>query len=172
MRYYYHLLAENSSASCHTSQTSTTADESPSRRKIRFYKIMTQRDTLPIPSSKELIEDRYSAGRISVKAYEAVREGSALHSVKPVEPRLRETEAILIAVTPDDSGSILRDKNKGNIIYAHNRVLEALNGASKERKYKLLFRTEYLNGHILNNWVHLEEALELNEQNYTPDMDK
>lgn len=68
---------------------------------------------------------------------------------------------ILIAVMPDDSGSIRACGNEGKIIFSHNRVIEALNEI-KENDFdkwdSIRFRTEYLNGKIVNNYVPLDET--------------
>src|SRR6266702_5461181 len=78
--------------------------------------------------------------------------------VIPAQGYLEYDKVIFVAVMPDDSGSIFGENklsidNSNDVIEGHNDVVKALKG-SQSADY-MQFKTQYLNGRVLNNWFPL-----------------
>lgn len=79
------------------------------------------------------------------------------------------TELFLVAVMPDDSGSIrFVSGNTEAVRQGHNGVIDALM-ESKQRD-AIILRTQYLNGFVLNDWVLLENAARMDTSNFDPNL--
>lgn len=76
-------------------------------------------------------------------------------------------ELLLIAVMPDDSASIEEYGNTQAVRDGHNSIIRALENSRQRRN--ILFRTQLMSGSVVNNWVPLEKAKPLTEENYQPD---
>jgi len=74
------------------------------------------------------------------------------------------SEAVLVTVMPDDSGSIDAAGNAQAVRDGHNMVLDSLRAA--KQKDDILVHARYLNGTVLYPYVTLEQAVEMDELNY------
>lgn len=79
---------------------------------------------------------------------------------------VQASELVLVAMMPDDSGSIRFAGNAQAVRDGHNGVIDALM-ASKQR-HAIMTLTRYLNGFILNQWGLLEHAQKMDSSNYDP----
>jgi hypothetical protein len=77
------------------------------------------------------------------------------------------SEVLLVAMMPDDSGSIRFGGNAEAVRSGHNLVLEAL--LSSKQKEDVLVHTRYLNGFVLYPYRRLADAVRMTRQNYHPD---
>ena len=81
--------------------------------------------------------------------------------IKPSPVMVKEDRAILVAVLLDDSSSIEEFGNTDNVIKGHNKIIESLRGSRD--KSQVLFRSQLLkNPEPINDWVELDDAVELN----------
>lgn len=78
------------------------------------------------------------------------------------------TEAVLVTIMPDDSGSIRFGSNAQAVRDGHNGVIDALSGSKQSEQ--VLFRTQYLNGFVLNPFVLLDNAIRMDSKNYDPNL--
>ena len=78
------------------------------------------------------------------------------------------SEVVLVTQMPDDSGSIRFAGNAPVVREGHNQVLAALR-ASKQ-KSSILTHTRYLNGKILFPYCSVDQAVDLDTQNYDPNL--
>lgn len=78
------------------------------------------------------------------------------------------SEAVLVTMMPDDSGSIQCAGNADSVRQGHNQVLDAL-AASKQRD-DILVHTRYLNGHVLYPYTPVPQAIRMNAGNYDPNL--
>jgi len=76
-------------------------------------------------------------------------------------------EVVLVSILADDSSSIYHGNNVQNIIDGHNMLLTALRGSTQGDS--VLIHTKYLNGTILYPYVQLDQAIEMDTNNYHPD---
>lgn len=77
------------------------------------------------------------------------------------------TEAIIVSVLVDDSGSIRFASNAQAVRDGHNGVIDALTGS--KQLDQILMLTQYLSsGKVLNAFVLLENATRLDTHNYDP----
>ncbi len=113
-------------------------------------------------------------GNISSDALAVLQKAGIDHKIKartglsviPVESPV----VVLVALLIDDSKSINFHNNTQAIINGHNKAIEALRGSLQ--KYEILFRTQYMNGSVLNDWVPLMDRQHLQEmstKNYDPE---
>jgi hypothetical protein len=79
---------------------------------------------------------------------------------------VQASEAILVTMMPDDSGSIRFAKNAQAVRDGHNLVLEAL--ARSRQADAILVHTRYLNGTVLYPYCTLGSAVRMDETNYDP----
>ncbi len=89
----------------------------------------------------------------------------------PGKTILRTNNPIYIAIMPDDSGSIAGENEKHidntqDVIDGHNDIINALK--ESEQKDRILFKTRYLNGKVLNDWTRLKEAKDMDKNNFYP----
>lgn len=77
------------------------------------------------------------------------------------------SEVVLVAMMPDDSGSIRFAGNAQAIRDGHNLVLDALR-QSKQRD-GILAHTRYLNGQVLYPYCPVDQAPKMDSKNYDPD---
>ena len=80
---------------------------------------------------------------------------------------VQTSEVVLVTIMPDDSGSIRFAGNAQAVRDGHNEVLRAL-GESKQQD-QILVQTRYLNGDVLFPYGPLDQAIEMDSQNYNPD---
>ncbi len=81
---------------------------------------------------------------------------------------VRESEVVLVALMPDDSGSIRFAGNTEVVRQGHNLVLDALAGA--RQRDEILVHTCYLNGEVLNPFCPLTTAVRMDKKNYNPSL--
>src|ERR1035437_357090 len=79
---------------------------------------------------------------------------------------VQASEAVLVTVMPDDSGSIQFAGNAQAVRDGHNTVIEAL--MDSKQQAGILFHTRYLNGEILNPFTPLDQAEQMDTHNYHP----
>lgn len=77
------------------------------------------------------------------------------------------TESILVAVMPDDSGSIKFAGNSDAVRQGHNEMIKAL-GESKEAD-SMLVMCRLLNGDVIYPYCLLQDAVEMDTHNYNPE---
>jgi hypothetical protein len=90
-----------------------------------------------------------------------IREGLGV-SVDDVQA----SDAILVTILIDDSGSIRMNGNTQAVRDGYNGCLDALKDAKQESN--MLVQTAYLNGGILNPYALRSSAVKMNQQNYNP----
>jgi hypothetical protein len=76
------------------------------------------------------------------------------------------SEVVLVALMPDDSGSIRFAGNAHLVCDGHNQVVEALCG-SKQRD-SILAHCRYLNGHVLYPYRPVAQAERMTSKNFDP----
>jgi len=76
------------------------------------------------------------------------------------------SEVVLVTIMPDDSGSIRFGGAAQAVRDGHNLVLEALE--ESKQGDGVLAHTRYLNGHVLFPYRPIDEAVEMDTQNYNP----
>ncbi|MGB1014817.1 MAG: vWA domain-containing protein [Nannocystaceae bacterium] len=81
---------------------------------------------------------------------------------------VQASEVVLVALMPDDSGSIRFSGNTEVVRQGHNMVLESLRGARQSDT--ILVHTRYLNGEVLNPFCPLDAAQAMDRQNYNPSL--
>lgn len=81
---------------------------------------------------------------------------------------VQSSEVVLLAVMPDDSGSIRFAGNTKVVCDGHNLVIAALSD-SKQRD-SILAHNRYLNGHVLYPYVPIRQAVQMNDRNYDPSL--
>lgn len=78
------------------------------------------------------------------------------------------SEVILVAMMPDDSGSIRFAGNAAAVRQGHNLVLDALGGCRQSDD--VFVHTRYLNGHVLCPYTPVKRAVRMDEHNYDPNL--
>ncbi len=81
---------------------------------------------------------------------------------------VHESEVVLVALMPDDSGSIRFAGNTEVVRQGHNLVLDSLLGARQSDT--ILVHTRYLNGEVLNPFCPLKDATRMDRKNYNPSL--
>jgi hypothetical protein len=76
------------------------------------------------------------------------------------------SEAMLVSMMPDDSGSIRFKGNTQVVCDGHNQVLDSLSGT--KQKEGILIHTRYLNGEVLFPFCSLDAAIRMGSNNYNP----
>lgn len=76
------------------------------------------------------------------------------------------SEAVLVTMMPDDSGSISHANNAQVVRDGHNLVLDALH--QTQQRDSILAHTRFLNGHVLFPYCALPHTVRLDAQNYHP----
>ncbi len=117
-----------------------------------------------VPRSTEEALRNAGYSKDVVSAFERVKDE---HKVKPSKHIIEHENVIFLAVLPDDSASIKQYGNREAVIKSHNSIIDSLSETREVRK--ILYRTQYLNGFVLNNWVPLEEAKRMGEDNFKPE---
>ncbi|GEM_PF-3519410 len=107
------------------------------------------------------------AGRIDDDTLDWLKKKELFEKITPWEHEIKGPQTILIAVMPDDSGSIDLYGNVQNMRDGHNTVIDALK-EKEEIKEIVSFRTQYLNGHLLNEGISLDSAQYMDNSNYDP----
>ncbi len=78
------------------------------------------------------------------------------------------SEVVLVAMMPDDSGSIRFAGNAEAVRRGHNAVLDAL--ARSRQQADILVHTRYLNGHVLFPFCPIDQAVRMDKRNYNPSL--
>lgn len=120
-----------------------------------------------IESLFERAHDEGTLSKASVEALDVTDLGAQIQaglgvSVDDVE----SSEVILVAVMPDDSGSIQYAGNAEAVRQGHNLVLEALGGCNQ--RDDILVHTRYLNGQVLCPFTPVGRAVRMDAHNYDP----
>ena len=76
------------------------------------------------------------------------------------------SEAVLVTIMPDDSGSIRFSGNAPVVRAGHNTVIDALR--SSKQQDNILAHTRYLNGTVLYPYCPVAQAIAMDSQNYDP----
>ncbi len=121
---------------------------------------------------EDLLGDAATDGEVGKKASAALLSANTVRQVGNIIVReLRskaddyaESEALIVTVLVDDSGSIFSQGNENAIIEGYNGVLEALTGA--KQKGRILVSCRYLNGTILCPYTYLETAPKMSTANF------
>lgn len=79
---------------------------------------------------------------------------------------VESSEVVLVSLMPDDSSSIGAAHNDQALRDGHNLVLDALLGSGQSDD--VLLHTRYLNGHVLNPFTPLQDAVRMDASNYNP----
>jgi hypothetical protein len=128
-------------------------------------------------SSKQLVIESIEDAQKSMKekgyspeAVDKFVEGA--EGIEPGQDHPEYNNLIYIAVMPDDSSSIgganpMKKDNTQDVIDGHNDIIAALKQSKQARM--ILFKTQYLNSDTaLNNWVPLDKAVPLTQENFMP----
>lgn len=120
------------------------------------------------PNVNQLFKQAQGAGELSARSLSVLNVpniGQQITAALGVPAdQFPSSEAILITLQPDDSGSITSAGNVDPMIEGHNSCLDALAGS--KQKSSILVSTQYLNGQILNPYTSLENAVRMSRQNY------
>ncbi len=76
------------------------------------------------------------------------------------------SEAVLVTMMPDDSGSIRFAGNAQVVRDGHNLVLDALQHS--HQRDSILAHTRFLNGHVLFPYCPIMQTVRLDQHNYAP----
>jgi len=76
------------------------------------------------------------------------------------------SEAVLVTMMPDDSGSIRFAGNAQAVRDGHNLVLDALQHS--HQRDSILAHTRFLNGHVLFPYCPIMQTVRLDQHNYDP----
>lgn len=80
---------------------------------------------------------------------------------------VKASEAILVTLMPDDSGSIRFAGNSQAVRDGHNMVVDAL--VDSKQGTGMLMHTRYLNGYVLYPYSKLGQVVRMTSKNYDPD---
>jgi hypothetical protein len=121
--------------------------------------------------TKKLLEDALAAGALSagsMQSLDVLDLGAQIQAGLGVAvDDVASSEAVLVTMMPDDSGSIDCAGNADAVCEGHNLVLEALR-ASKQSG-DVFVHTRYLNGHVLYPYAPLDGAVAMTRANYRAD---
>src|SRR5215470_4872099 len=78
------------------------------------------------------------------------------------------SEAVLVTMMPDDSGSIRFAGNAQVVREGHNLVLDALQHSHQHDS--ILAHTRFLNGHVLFPYCPIMQTVRLDQHNYDPNL--
>lgn len=125
---------------------------------------MSIEDLLVEAASDGEVDKRTTAVLLNANTVRQVAKGSGVTA-----DEYRESEALLVTVMVDDSGSIFGESASGTnnapaIIEGYNGLLEALLGA--KQKGRILVSCRYLNGTILCPYTYLEQAPKMSASNF------
>lgn len=126
---------------------------------------------MPIPTDVQtLFQSAQSSGALSSAAMQALTIADVGAMIQaglgtPVDDVLA-SEAVLVTMMPDDSGSIRYAKNAQVVRDGHNLVLDALQ--QTQQRDSILAHTRFLNGHVLFPYCPIQQTLRLDERNYDP----
>ena len=79
---------------------------------------------------------------------------------------VKASEAVLVTLMPDDSGSIRFASNAQAVRDGHNLVVDAL--VDSKQDSGVLMHTRYLNGYVLYPYSALGQVVKMTPQNYDP----
>lgn len=122
------------------------------------------------PSVPSLLGGAHAAGTLSGASMQALASadlGARIQQGLGVSvDDVAASEVLLVTMMPDDSGSIRFGGNAQAVRDGHNLVLESLEACGQ--RDAVLVHTRYLNGHVLQPYVALEQAQTLTSANYDP----
>lgn len=117
-----------------------------------------------------LFQQAREEGTISAKALQALTVadvGNQIQAALGVKvDDIQASEAVLVTMLVDDSGSIRFGSNTQAVREGHNLVLEAITVSKQQNN--ILAHTRYLNGFVLYPYVLIEQAARMNQGNYNP----
>lgn len=123
-----------------------------------------------VPNANQLLKSAHKEGDLSAASMQALTNidiGAQIQAGLGIGAEDVETsEAVLVTIQPDDSGSIRFGGNSQAIRDGHNEVLKALR-ASKQ-KDSVLIHNRFLNGDVLYPYVKVEDAILMTDKNYDP----
>ncbi len=124
----------------------------------------------PGPDVGQLFQSAQKEGVLSPAAMQAltvVDVGNQIQNALGI-PALdvQASEVVLVTVMIDDSGSIRFADNAQAVRDGHNMVLDALKGSKQSAA--ILVHTRYLNGTVLYPYCVLDQAIQMDQQNYDP----
>ncbi|MEM9493103.1 MAG: hypothetical protein AAGC55_28395 [Myxococcota bacterium] len=119
---------------------------------------------------KALLDSAHSDGTLSVAArrvLDVVDLGAQIQAGLGVAvDDVESSEVILVAMMPDDSGSIRFAGNAAVVREGHNLILEAL--AACRQRDQIFVHNRYLNGTVLYPYTAVDAATRMNSGNYDP----
>lgn len=127
---------------------------------------------MPSQTAADLLQAAHSDGQLSMPALQALQmvDVGATMNAALGTPALdiQATEVVLIALMPDDSGSIEVAGNTQVMRDGHNMVI----GEFEHAKHRdgILLLTRLLNGEVINPFTLIEAAQRLTTSNYRPHM--
>lgn len=117
-----------------------------------------------------LLQQAFDEGTIAgdaLKALQLVDLGQQFNDFGITADEYQGTEAVIVAVLVDDSGSIRFAGNTEAVREGHNGIIDALKGS--KQLDQILMYTQYLSsGVVLNAFVLLENAKRLDTHNFNP----
>ncbi len=127
---------------------------------------------LPNDKIKALFDAARDEGALSAKSMTALSIadlGAQIQAGLGVDvDDVESSEVVLVAMMPDDSGSIRFAGNADAVRTGHNLVLDAL-GQCKQRD-DILVHNRFLNGDVLYPYTGLDNAVRMDEHNYDPNL--
>jgi len=120
----------------------------------------------------ELLQGAKDDGTLSPESYQTLHVvdlGQQIQQGLGVQvDDVQASEVVLVTLMLDDSGSIRFAGNAQAVRDGHNEVLRALQDSKQQDQ--ILVHTRYLNGHVLFPYGPLDQAVELDPQNYDPSL--
>jgi hypothetical protein len=123
-------------------------------------------------NANELLKGAHKEGDLSAASMQALTNldiGAQIQAGLGIGAEdVQASEAVLVTVQPDDSGSIRFGGNAQAIRDGHNELLKAL--LASKQKDGILVHNRYLNGTVLYPYVKLADAIKMTDKNYDPNM--
>ena len=125
------------------------------------------------PDVGKLFQDAHDDGELSAGALGALTLhadiGAQIQAGLGVAPDdVPSSEVVLVTMMPDDSGSIRFSGNAELVRQGHNLVIDSLRKSAQADE--VLAHTRYLNGCVLYPYQPLDQTVEMNSQNYDPNL--
>ncbi len=117
---------------------------------------------------ENLLVEAASDGEVSRHTTALLTDAATLTQIKKGDgvsaSEYRESEALIVTLLVDDSGSIFDRGNDGAVRDGFNAIIEALKGT--KQRGRILMSCRYLNGTVLCPYEYLEKAPLMSDRNF------